>query len=106
MIRSILLTITTTLLLISCQTNQPQGTEKTGENGNKALHLSEITLQVHGMTCEGCENTINEYTEKLPGVAKTIASHANATAVLQIDTTITKLATVINTIEKLGYQVK
>jgi copper chaperone CopZ len=65
-----------------------------------------ITLAVEGMTCEGCENTVKESIEKLPGIASAIASYKNKTAIVSFDSTQTKTTDISNAIKDAGYEVK
>ena len=65
-----------------------------------------ITLAVEGMTCEGCENTVKESVEKLPGIETAKASYKEMTAVVTFDSTLIKTADISRAITDVGYEVK
>lgn len=62
-------------------------------------------LQVEGMTCTGCENSINKKVSALAGIGEVSSSHEKGVARVQLDTTQTQLKVIIEAIEKLGYKV-
>jgi periplasmic mercuric ion binding protein len=62
-----------------------------------------VTLAIEGMTCTGCENTIQEAVTKVPGVAEIKASHLDSTAVVSFDTTKTYISAIGDAINEAGY---
>lgn len=65
-----------------------------------------VTLAIEGMTCTGCENTIQEAVTKVPGVAEIKASHLDSTAVVSFDTTKTSISAIGDAINEAGYVFK
>ncbi len=65
-----------------------------------------MTLAVEGMTCTGCENTIQETVTKLAGVANVKASHLDSTAVVSFDSTQVSIAAIGDAITEAGYVFK
>ena len=63
------------------------------------------TLDVKGMTCEGCEATIVSYVTKLDGVISSKASHVKESVIVKYDASITDIDTIMQTISKIGYKV-
>lgn len=89
------------LVLISCNTSP-----KEAEEVDKAsLETVAIIVPVEGMTCGGCENTVNTQLLKLDGVVESHASHLDKNVVVIIDTNVTKINEVKAEIEKVGYSV-
>jgi len=64
-----------------------------------------LTFAVEGMTCNGCENTVQEAVTKIEGVTSVKASHLDSTAVVSFDTTLTTTTIIGNAITEAGYVV-
>lgn len=80
------------------------------EKGNKPTaaqteNIKTIKLDVSGMTCEGCENTIESALTKVEGVASVEASHINAIATISFDSTKLEEVTIAQKINETGYKV-
>lgn len=54
-------------------------------NEQVKMNPVEITLNIEGMTCTGCENTIQENLKEIPGVIAVDASHKKAQATIEVD---------------------
>jgi copper chaperone CopZ len=65
-----------------------------------------ITLAVEGMTCTGCEGTVQETVGKIAGVTSVKASHLDSTAVVSFDSTQTSIATIGDAVSEAGYVFK
>ena len=65
-----------------------------------------ITLDIEGMTCSGCENTISEAVTKIAGVGTVKASHLDSTAVVSFDSTLTTISEIGAAITDAGYDFK
>lgn len=65
----------------------------------------EVAIAVEGMTCEGCENTVQTELLKLQGVGEVKASHINKTVTVMVDTSFTQLDQIEHSIDKVGYTV-
>lgn len=65
-----------------------------------------MTLAVEGMTCTGCENTIQETLTQLTGVSSVKASHLDSTAVVSFDSTQVSVAAIGDAITEAGYVFK
>jgi copper chaperone CopZ/uncharacterized membrane protein YidH (DUF202 family) len=76
-------------------------TETTMDPANR----TELTLQVEGMTCTGCENAIQNRVAELPGVESVTADHMAATTVVVYDKTKTSREAIAQTITDTGYKV-
>ncbi len=64
------------------------------------------TLAIDGMTCTGCENTIQETVTKIAGVTAIKASHLDSTAVVSFDSTQTSIAAIGDAVTEAGYVFK
>lgn len=64
------------------------------------------TLAIEGMTCNGCENTIQEAVGKLAGVVSVNASHLDSTAIISYDTTQISVSKIGEAITEAGYEYK
>jgi periplasmic mercuric ion binding protein len=65
-----------------------------------------VTLAIEGMTCTGCENTIQEAVTKIDGVKSIKASHLDSTAVVSFDESKTSIAAIGDAINEAGYVFK
>lgn len=65
-----------------------------------------ITLDIEGMTCEGCENTIRDRLTKIPGVIKVEPSHKKAEAKIKVDSAKFHYPDFESAIEEVGYTPK
>ncbi len=79
------------------------------ENKNKTviIHESDIirkTIGVKGMTCVGCEVTLETNIAKIPGVVQVKASAANNEAIIEFDSTKIDIATITSIIKDSGYK--
>ena len=63
------------------------------------------TLDVKGMTCEGCEATIVDRVTKLDGVVSSKASHVKESVIVKYDDGLTDINTIMKTISSIGYKV-
>ncbi len=61
-------------------------------------------IGVNGMTCVGCEVTLEENISKIEGVVSVKASHTNEEAIIEFDSTKTDINTITKIIEKSGYK--
>jgi copper chaperone CopZ len=94
------------LLAISCtghKTGTGNSADSVAADTVKALSLE---FQVHGMSCTGCENTINEAVKALPGVASVKSSWQDSVTTVTFDKQLTKPDDVKAAIEAKGYEVK
>ena len=69
-------------------------------------NVGDIVLNVEGMTCDGCEMTIEKGLLTLEGVAEVKADHETGIAIIKADTLKVKKSDVAKVIEKVGYKAK
>lgn len=68
-------------------------------------NLVEVTIPVHGMTCEGCENAVKKSVGSLAGIGEVTASHMDSVAVVKYDKTQVTQADIESKIAEAGYTV-
>lgn len=66
--------------------------------------MPEITLNVEGMSCEGCESNVRSALESLEGVETATPNHEVATVAISYDDQIDQ-SILMETIESAGYVV-
>lgn len=98
---SIIVTGFTFFLLsyLSCQSGKTDIKTASPEN------LIEVSIEVKGMTCEGCENTIVKNLDAIAGVEKATASHLDSVALVTFDQSQTSIDELVKSIENTGYTV-
>ena len=70
----------------------------------KASDIVRERIGVNGMTCVGCEVTLEGKISKLKGVVSVKASHTSKEAVVTFDSTKTDRQTIVKKIEASGYE--
>ena len=68
-------------------------------------NLIQVSLEVKGMTCEGCENAIEASIMKLEGIQKATASHTEESTVVSFDSSKTDMKDIVRAIADAGYEV-
>lgn len=62
------------------------------------------SIGVNGMTCVGCEVTLEKNISKIEGVVSVKASHTEKNAIIEFDSTKTDIKTITKTIRESGYK--
>ncbi len=93
------------IFLTSCA-GKSTGTDNTAPTSSAAVANKTVTLAIDGMTCTGCENTIQETVTKIDGVTAIKASHLDSTAVVSFDSTKVSIAAIGDAITEAGYDFK
>ena len=98
------------IILVGCNTKSP---EKSVTEGTKTTDLVvnpealvEIDIIVEGMTCTGCENTINSGISEIAGVIEVKSSFQEGLTFVKYDSTQTNIEKISETINEKGYMVK
>lgn len=66
--------------------------------------MDRITLQVGGMTCNGCVASVTRVIRALPGVASAAVSLTDGTATVEFDPERSSVELIRRAIETAGYQ--
>jgi copper chaperone len=91
--------------LAACSSNPKQEGNTGNDEAVAAGQWVEVTLEVEGMTCEGCEKAINAGLESLEGVASSASSHLEKQTTVKYNPEVTSLDEVKQKITETGYQV-
>ncbi len=89
-------------LLTSCSNNQ---TTSKPSNDNLDVELSKIEVSIDGMTCTGCEQTIQASVSELPGINSVKASHVDSNAVIEYNVELVSISEIKDAINETGYKV-
>jgi len=69
------------------------------------VKISTVEFQVEGMTCTGCEKTIQKKLSKVPGVKSAKADHKAKTTVVEFNDSQTTPEALAEAIKSTGYKV-
>lgn len=92
------------IVAVSCQSKKADSSSDKEELD--VVNAVELVLNVDGMTCEGCENTVEVGLTKLDGVASVEANHITGETKIIVDTTRISKIELAETVKKIGYAVK
>ena len=95
------------LISFACQNNSEKAVK---ENTDEAAVINtenvvSYHIDVNGMTCTGCENTIKSGVKELSGISEVDANFKEAWATVSFDTTLTSIEEITLKITSKGYQV-
>lgn len=94
------------LLFLSTACQNSKTSKEENSPSIDTTKLVERTLEVEGMTCTGCEQTIQAEVEKLNGIQSIAANHKDSIAVIHFDSSLVDIEAIISAIESKGYVVK
>lgn len=94
-IKLIFVSLMALMIAVACGTKQEQA---------KAVANTTLTLSVEGMTCSGCEESVQTALTKLNGVTEATASHTDSTVVVSFDSTLINVAQLGDEINNLDFQ--
>lgn len=95
-----LIFILAAMLAISC------GNDKKVVKEGVPLEASYIEVSIGGMTCTGCEQTIQASVSKLDGIKSVKASHTSANALIEYYPDVVDTVKIKEAIAGSGYSVK
>ena len=101
-----ILIVLTAMLLFACN-SQPKTEDSQAEKTEVSADAQwvEVTLNVEGMTCEGCENAVNAGVESLEGIATVESSHEEKWTKVKYDENLTSEEEIAGKITETGYEV-
>jgi copper chaperone len=68
--------------------------------------METVTLQVEGMTCEGCVRSVTRVLQGIAGVQSVEVSLEDARAQVQFDPTRTSTQRLVDAVQEAGYQAR
>lgn len=101
-----MMVLLTTVLLAGCNTTTKKTDETAIETPDANVEWVEVTLNVEGMTCDGCENAIKAGVESLEGIASVESSHEEGWTKVKYDKSATSVKEIEGKITDTGYAVK
>ncbi|MDF1575071.1 MAG: cation transporter [Bacteroidales bacterium] len=94
------------LLMSACNSATEKKEQAAAEQEAPAAEWVEVTLDVEGMTCDGCENAIKAGVENLEGIAEVESSHEEGWTRVKYDKNQTSVDDIQARITETGYEVK
>ncbi len=94
------------VLLAACNSTAKKTDEAVVDEPAAATEWVEVTLNVGGMTCEGCENAIKAGVESLDGIASVESSFEEGWTKVKFDQAVTSVDAIEGKITDTGYEVK
>ena len=82
------------------------GNNKKSESGNVQQEISMMEVSIGGMTCLGCEQTIQKNVGKLEGIKSVKASFTDGKAFIEYIPSLVDSLKIKSTITESGYTVK
>lgn len=68
--------------------------------------MAQVQLNLEGMTCASCANTIDKVLNKQEGIKKASVNLANDTAQIDFDENLISISEIIEVVESVGYDAK
>ncbi len=96
-----------TIIIFSCGTQQEKSTTEDQTETIQSIdpaNLETIEIAVHGMTCGGCERTVQTAVGNLSGIQSVKASHLDSTAIVTFDKSKATFEEMKTAITDKGYQ--
>jgi copper chaperone CopZ len=103
--RLLLILLIPAFILTGCS-SKTNSKETSTEVSLAKENLTQVNLDVKGMTCEGCENTVVAGIKKLEGIQEATASHTAEEAVIVYDSTLITVEAISSAIADVGYSVE
>lgn len=94
------------VLLAACNSTAKKTDEAVLDEPAAATEWVEVTLNVGGMTCEGCENAIKAGVESLDGIASVESSFEEGWTKVKFDKAATSVDAIEGKITDTGYEVQ
>jgi copper chaperone len=104
--KKIMMVLFAAVLLAGCNSTSKKTDEAAANTENAAAEWVEVTINVDGMTCDGCENAIKAGVESLDGIAAVESSHEEGWTKVKYDKAVTSVEDIEGKITDTGYTVK
>ncbi|MFB6342446.1 cation transporter [Saccharicrinis sp. FJH2] len=103
--RNIFTVLSLVLILLVTSCNSKKSTTTNSEATDAKIELQTYNFDVEGMTCTGCEQTIQANVRKLEGIQLVSASHTEKKATVSFDPDKTDTIAIKQAIVGSGYTV-
>lgn len=104
--KKILIVLFAAALLAGCNNAGDKKDQTTSDQQVSAADWVEVTINVDGMTCDGCEKAIKAGVESLDGIASVESSHEEGWTKVKYDKSLTNVEAIEGKITDTGYTVK
>ena len=104
--KTIMMLLFAAILMAGCNSTTKKTDEAAAEEPAAVAELVEVSLNVEGMTCEGCENAIKAGVESLDGIASVESSFEEGWTKVKYDKAVTSVEAIEGKITDTGYEVK
>ena len=104
--KKILMLLLAAAMLAACNSKTEKADDPVSDQEALAAQWVEVTLDVEGMTCTGCENAIKAGVEKLDGIASVESSFEEGWTKVKYDSNRTSVDAIQTSITETGYKVK
>ena len=98
------------IMLVACKAKTTEPAESESSTTTDLIvnpdALIQMDLVVEGMTCTGCENTINTGVSEIAGVIEVKSSFEDGKTIVKYDSTQTNIDKISQVISDKGYTVK
>ena len=101
---SLFLSLAVAISFSNCSDSTNKSTKKEAVEIKKENVLKAV-INVKGMTCEGCESSIQTAVSKMSGVVNVKASHVDENTVIEYDKTQTSAQEIEKVISSIGYKI-
>jgi copper chaperone CopZ len=103
--KKLLIIIAAFSFLFACQSNT-KSTEANKASAKEKVELVKMEFDVTGMTCTGCEKSVEKGLKKVEGVREVKASHKNNRVTVQVEKDRVDREALAQKIETVGYIVQ
>jgi len=103
--KKILIVVFTIGFLIACQSNTKKAGNDSKAETTQVVEYEKMELNVSGMTCSGCENTIKNGLKQVDGVVEVEASHKTNKVTIKVKKDKVSREEIAQQIESIGYNV-
>jgi len=104
--KKLMIVLMASLLLVGCNNATKKSEAESASMESAAAEWVEVTLNVEGMTCDGCENAIKAGVESLDGIDAVESSHEEGWTKVKFDKAQTSKEDIEAKISDTGYEVK
>jgi copper chaperone CopZ len=102
--KKLMIVLMAALFMMGCNSISKNTEDSASEN--LSAEWVEVTLNVEGMTCTGCENAVKAGIESLEGISTVESSFAEGWTKVKYDKSTTTIAEIEGKITDTGYAVK
>ena len=100
-IKAVLLFFILTIVVFGCQNTTNSSTKE--EASASSVEKVYLTMEVEGMTCGGCERTVQGALIAIDGIDSAFASHTEKQVRILVDTSLVSLTKMQEAINAKGY---